>query len=82
MYYSWLIRVVHFRQSLVIVGEIKHNGKINTTYVIVRVKTSLVHTSDFVWLMTCKNFLECYTKFKLSAMIKVMYHLLMLQIVT
>ena len=27
----------------------------------VRVKTSLVHTSNFAWLMTCKTFLECYT---------------------
>ena len=33
--------------------------------------------------MACKTFLECYTKLKLSAMIrKVMSHLLMLQTVT
>ena len=39
-------------------------------YVTVRAKTSLVHTSDFAWLMTCKIFLEYYTRLKLSAMIK------------
>ena len=44
---------------------------------------SLIYTSDFAWLMICKIFLECYTKLKLSAMLrKVMSHLLMLQTVT
>ena len=47
-----------------------------------RAKTSLVHTSEFTWLMTCKTFLECYTELKLSANDKVMSHLLILQILT
>ena len=38
-------------------------------YVTVWAKTSLVHTSDFVWLMTCNNFVECHTKLKFSAII-------------
>ena len=35
-------------------------------YVTVRAKPSLVNTSDFAWLMTCKTFLGCYTEFKFS----------------
>ena len=39
-------------------------------YVTVRVKITLVHTSNFAKLMVHKILLECYTKLKVSAMIK------------
>ena len=43
---------------------------VKSIYVTVRAKTSLVHTSDFAKLMVHKILLECYTKFKFSAMIQ------------
>ena len=65
--YLYTCLVIHyisyaFIPSMYIIKKLK--------YVTVRVKASLVHTSDFVWLMTYKIFLECYIKLKFSAMIK------------
>ena len=46
------------------------------TYLTVQVKTSLVHTSDFAWLMTCKHLWNyIYTTHKIQHD-KVMSHLL------
>ena len=45
-------------------------GKTSMKIVTVRVKTSLVHTSDFAQLVVHKILLECYTKLKFSVMIK------------
>ena len=49
-------------------------GRFN--YVTIQAKTNLVHTSDYAWLMTCKQFWNyIYTKHKIQHD-KVMSHLL------